>query len=266
MSSIALAGKLITTLVRDRVYYPGRLVIDTVSFVSRCALLLVLYWYVFEMRGGEIAGVTFNVVAWGMFFYFALSTLRMRDMPDAIMDDVRSGTVEVLFTKPISYFWYRAWWQIGAGLYPFLVISISGGAVLAYVIGIPATLSSSIFLPTFIAVCVLCVLLQILLYGIVGLLAFWIEDIHPVFWIIDKSTMVLGGSYLPIALFPEFLYKIAIFSPLGASQFVTHTVYESWSTAWPTLIGMQVLWVLVLGGGAYMLFKKAAQKMSINGG
>ena len=40
------------------------------------------------------------------------------------MQDVQSGTVEMLFNKPISYLAYRMWWQLGSGIYSFFVIGI----------------------------------------------------------------------------------------------------------------------------------------------
>jgi len=109
-------------------------------------------------------------------------------------------------------------------------------------------------------------ILSLFLYLIVGLLSFWIEDINPVFWIVDKAVMILGGSYLPIALFPAFMYKIALYSPFGASQFITHTVYESWQTNWYQLVGIQLFWIVLLGLIIYFMFERAKQKVSVNGG
>jgi ABC-2 type transport system permease protein len=97
-------------------------------------------------------------------------------------------------------------------------------------------------------------------------MAFWIEDINPIFWMVDKMVMILGGSYLPVALFPSFMYKIALYSPFGASQFITHTVYESWKTNWFLLISIQIFWIVILSILAYIVFLKARKKVSVNGG
>lgn len=78
--------------------------------------------------------------------------------------------------------------------------------------------------------------------------------------------MILGGSYLPIALFPTFLYKIALYSPFGASQFITHTVNESWKSDWYVLILTQLFWIIVSGITLYLLYSKAKNKLSVNGG
>jgi len=266
MKEIRLANKIIQTLIKDRIQYPGRLIADTVAMIARCGILLILYWYVFKLSGGVINGAIYVTVAWSIFFYFAFSTLRLRDISRSIMQDVQTGNVETLFSKPVSYLMYRVWWQIGSGLYSFIVATILGTIALALIIGIPQTMTIGIFLPTLFLTLVGASVLSLILYAIVGLLAFWIEDVNPVFWLVDKAVMILGGSYLPIALFPAFMYQIALYSPFGASQFVTHTVYSSWQHDWYVLIGIQIAWSVALGLVMYFMFLGAKKKVSVNGG
>lgn len=266
MKEIRLANKIICTLVKDRMQYPGRLIVDTVAIIARCGLLLVLYWYVFGLKGGSVNNTNYAVLAWSVFFYFAFSSLRLRDISREIMADVQTGNVEVLFNKPVSYLGYKIWWQISSGLYSFLVIIILGVLVMAMAIGLPATMTIGIFLPTFFLALAGAVVLSLAIYSIVGLLAFWMEDVNPVFWLIDKTVMVLGGSFLPVALFPPFMYKMALYSPFGASQFITHTVYDSWAGNWQNLIGIQIFWIIVLASATGLMFKKARDRVSVNGG
>jgi ABC-2 type transport system permease protein len=266
MKEIRLARKILTTLVKDRLQYPGRLIVDTMGLLARCGILLILYWYVYRLRGGTINGTTFLFAAWSIFFYFAFSIMRFRDIAWSIMQDVKSGNVEVLLNKPISYLSYRMWWQVGSGLYSFVVITVLATVALAYAIGLPPTMTTAVFLPTLLLAFLGGALLSLFLYTVVGLLSFWIEDIGPVFWVVDKTVMMLGGSYLPVALFPPIMYKIALYSPFGASQFVTHTVSASWQTNWPQLIGIQLFWVVTFGLLAYFVFEGAKKKVSVNGG
>ncbi len=253
-------------MIKDRIQYPARLIVDTFGIATRCGILLVLYYYIFSIRGGVINGLTFQVAAWSMFLYFALMTLRLRDIATSIMQDIKSGTVEVLLSKPIHYLFYRIWWQLGAGLYSFFVAAVLGTIALVVAVGIPASMTSWFFAGTLSVVFILSIILSLFVYSIVGLLAFWIEDIKPLYWIVDKTVMILGGSYLPVALFPAIMYKIAIWSPFGASQFVTHTVYDTWKTNYSEMIGIQILWVIALGIIVTYMFGRAHKKVSVNGG
>lgn len=266
MKEIRLATKILKTTVKDRIQYPDRLVVDTIGVIARCGILLILYWYVFKLSNGVINGTTFLFAAWSIFFYFSFSVLRLRDISREIMKDIQTGNVEVLFSKPISYLSYRMWWQVGSGIYSFVVITLLAVVALFFIIGLPPTMTISIFIPTLILTFICGAVLSLFLYTIVGLLSFWIEDINPVFWIVDKVVMILGGSYLPVALFPAFMFKIALWSPFGASQFVTHTVYETWQTNWYQLVGIQLFWIVLLGLIVYFMFERAKQKVSVNGG
>jgi ABC-2 type transport system permease protein len=264
--NIRLTNKIITTLIKDRIQYPGKLFADSVSVIVRCGILLVLYYYVFKINNGVVNGTTFLFASWSILFYFLFATMQLKYISRAIMQDVQSGSIETLFNKPISYLSYRMWWQIGSGLYSFFISSLVSVVLLYLFVGIPETMKLSMFIPTLITTFIFGMILFLLLYSIIGLLSFWIEDINPVYWIVDKAVMILGGSYLPVALFPDLMYKFALYSPFGASLFLTHTVYESWQVNWYSLIAIQSAWTLVLGLIVYILFSKAKKRVSVNGG
>lgn len=253
-------------MFKDRVAYPGRLFVDTMGMIARCGTVLLLYAYIFKTKNNSINGLTYQTAAWSMYLYFLFMTLRIRYIATTIMENVKSGTVETLFVKPIHYLVYRSWWQLGQGLYSFLIVLIFGVTFLWATVGIPETMQSSFFMLSFLCVFILSSILSIFLYSIVGLLAFWIQDIKPLFWIIDKMVMILGGSFIPVALFPKSVYLFATLSPFGASQFITHTVYQTWSTTYIHMILTQVLWITVLGLVVSFMFKKAQKKVSVNGG
>lgn len=266
MKQLRLATSIIKMMIKDRVQYPTRLIVDTFGITARYGVLLILYYYIFSIRNGEINGITFQIAAWSMFFYFAFMTLRLRELATFIMQDIKSGTIEILLSKPIQYLSYRMWWQLGAGLYSFFVVCLLGTVTLMAIVGIPASMLSWFFVMTFAIVFVLGIILSLLIYAVVGLFAFWIEDIKPLYWIVDKTVMILGGSYLPVALFPKIMYKIAIWSPFGSSQFLTHTMYDTWKTGYLEMIGIQVFWVTVLGVLVSYMFGRAHKKVSVNGG
>jgi ABC-2 type transport system permease protein len=266
MKELRLAGQIIKTLLKDRLQYSGRLITDTITMATRCGVLLLLYYYVFNLKGGSVNGTPYLIAAWSIFSYFAFMSLGLRNISKLIMADVQSGNVEVLFNKPISYLLYRVWWQIGSGLYSFLLLSFLGIVSLALIIGFPETMKIGLYLPTLFLVFFGGLILSLLIYIIVGLFSFWVEDINPIYWLVDKSIMILGGSYLPVALFPDFLYKISVYSPFGASQFITHAVYSSWQSRWYLLISIQIVWIIALGSLTYYLFNKAKKKISVNGG
>lgn len=267
MKEIRLASKIISTLVKDRMREPIRLVIDTASVVIRSAVVLILYWYVFHLNNsGLVNGATYSVVVWGTFFSFAFSVLQLRGVATTISKDVKSGNIELLLSKPVSYLLYRVWWQIGSTLYPFIIASVFGFFALVFAVGVPASMQLAIFLPSFLAAFVLGTALSLVIYMTIGLLAFWMEETRPVFWIVDKTIMILGGLYLPIAFLPKSIYNFSVYSPFGASRLIAHTVYDSWKLDWAKFIGVQLAWLLLFYLVVWVLFSRAKRRVSVNGG
>lgn len=253
-------------MIKEKILYPESLIADIVIVFARCGILLLLYSYIFAFKGSVINETTFQVAGWSMFFYFAFMNLRIRSLTTSIMQDIKSGNIEVLFSKPVQYLLYRYWWQIGEGLYSFLVTTIGGTVLMILFVGIPNSVTTIFFLVTFCFTFIFSILLSLLIYSVIGLFAFWIEDVKPLYWIIDKMIMILGGSYLPVALFPKFMYLFAVYSPFGASQFITHTVYESWKTNAYMMMGIQFGWVVIFGVIVSFMFGFAYKKVSVNGG
>jgi ABC-2 type transport system permease protein len=263
---INLFSTLITVQIREFLSNPFRLWAEVTITLSRCGLLLFLFSSVFKEKGGVIAGVGFAATAWSVFLYFSCSSLKIRMLSQKMMEDIKSGNVEIYLNKPISYLFFRGAYQVAEGLPTFFILNTVYLVLMLYFVGLPPNFNLTFFLPTLAIVYLFSHFLAILLYSIVGLMSFWIEDINPLFWIIDKMVMILGGSYLPISLFPPFLYKIAIYSPLGATMFVSHTVYDNWGERYLLLISLQTFWLFALGFLTYLLFSAALKKVSVNGG
>ncbi len=266
MRHIRLAYSIVTTLVRDRMQYPAGFFVELVALTARCGVLLLLYRYVASLQGGSVAGVAYASLAWSMFLYFIMLTFGLRYISKDIMKDVRSGAVETIFTKPVSYLAFRVWWKVGNGIYQFLILLLLGTAALVWYVGPPPMIATPYFFATLIATFIGGCLLELLVYIAVGLLAFWIEDIDPVRWVIDKAVMILGGSYFPVALFPSGMYLAALYSPFGASRFASHVVSPTLATPWTTLLTIELVWIGVCAGLVAILYHLARRRVSVNGG
>ena len=100
-------------------------------------------------------------------------------------------------------------------------------------------------------------ILGLILYSIIGLLSFFMQDVRPIYWITDKLVMLLGGSYLPVALFPRIMKIFAYISPFGAINFTSSTVYSSWNNEFIIRILLQIIWIIVFGLILIYVYKKA---------
>ena len=105
------------------------------------------------------------------------------------------------------------------------------------------------------------------LYVLTGLAAFWLGDVSPLFWVWQKLLFVLGGLMLPLALYPEWMQRVAYATPFpsllaGPGSFVFGT---GSADAW-TLASRLALWAVVIACGALALFRCAVRNLQLNGG
>jgi ABC-2 type transport system permease protein len=239
---------------------------DLVITIMRFGITIWLYASLFQYKGGEIFGINLQIAAWSMFFYFFFMTINPRTIASEIQKDIQSGKVEVILSKPVNYIYYKLGEYLGNRFYPFIFNSIIGTFCMIFFLGIPQNILSLNFLFTFPIVFVLCFILSFQIFTILGFLSFWMQDISPVRWIVDKFVMMLGGAYLPIAFFPVIMQKLALYSPIGASQFISWTAYPNWSNIYLKMISLQLFWVFVFGFILYITQKNAFKKLSVNGG
>ena len=265
MKKIKFSFKVIKIFMKNQMQNKTYILLDIFNMVSRCLIVFFLYAYVFKISNNNINGIDYKTTLWSMFIYFCIMTLNIRKIHKLIMDDVKNGNVEMFLNKPVNYISLSFYKALGQGLYSFIVISILGSVAMILFVGIP-NLNLIVFIPTFIITLILGTILGLIMYSIIGLLSFFMQDVRPIHWIADKFVMVLGGSYLPVALFPTFMKILAFISPFGAINFTTSTVYSSWNNEYIIRILLQIIWIIIFGILLKYVYKKAREKAMINGG
>lgn len=265
MKRIKFGLTVIKIFMKNQMQDKTNLILDVFNMVARCLIVFLLYAYIFELSGGSINGVDYKTTMWSMFIYFCIMILNLRRLDNLIMSEVRSGNVEMFMNKPTNYLTLSFYKVLGQGIFSFLFISVVGSIIMVIFVGVP-NLNLAIFIPTFIITLLLGQILALLTYASIGLMAFFVQDIRPIHWIVDKFVMILGGSYLPVSMFPKFMKIMAFLSPFGAINFATSTVYDSWNNEYIMRIILQLVWIVVIGLLLNFIYKKSKEKAMINGG
>jgi ABC-2 type transport system permease protein len=100
----------------------------------------------------------------------------------------------------------------------------------------------------------------------IGLLAVWIDDVAPVYWVWQKLMFILGGLLLPIDLYPVFVQRAAALTPFpsmlaGPASFMLPT-----SVGAGDLARQLTIWFSVAAVGSWWLFRRAMAVLTFNGG
>lgn len=101
----------------------------------------------------------------------------------------------------------------------------------------------------------------------IGLLAFWLQDVSPVYWVCQKLMFVLGGLMLPLELYPNFVQKVAAFTPFPAAlSGPASLVWRTGAVSPGELARNLVIWGCVTAVAVSWTFRRAASALTVNGG
>jgi ABC-2 type transport system permease protein len=111
------------------------------------------------------------------------------------------------------------------------------------------------------------VLLLLVLHVLLGLLAFWLPDISPLYWVSQKLLFVFGGLLLPISIYPEWLRDVARLTPFAWMLWgPAAIVLGAGATHAAAVLAHLVLWGAVTLATAAWIHRAARRTLQVNGG
>ncbi|HUN39611.1 MAG TPA: ABC-2 family transporter protein [Acetobacteraceae bacterium] len=170
------------------------------------------------------AGITLPA---GILAYVAITEWIALSVPAIhlrLEDDIRFGAVEAHLLRPIPYLLGQIGQTIGAMLVRLALLSPGLGVVL---------LTGESMLPpitawlSIIALAVLGGTVHILLIALAGLSAFWVRRTVAAYLVMQKAIFLLGGLFIPVTFYPDWLARFARGSPFAASLY------------WPAIVVLQ---------------------------
>jgi len=109
--------------------------------------------------------------------------------------------------------------------------------------------------------------LDALIAGLIGLSAFWMEEVAPIVWIYQKLMFTVGGLFLPLEFFPQWLRSIAEWLPF---RFITNAparafvAFDLRETA--AALAGQLAYIAVVGLGVALVWHAARRRLVVHGG
>jgi ABC-2 type transport system permease protein len=149
-------------------------------------------------------------------WYLAVTEWVMLAQPRVYLEieaDVRSGDVAYQLSRPLSYVGAKLSAALGELALRALVLGASGLLLARLFSGewpSPERLAGALLVGALAGV------VMLLAHVAIGLSAFWLHDVTPIFLIWQKLCFVLGGLMLPIGIYPDWLRLAAQHTPFAA--------------------------------------------------
>lgn len=248
---------------RDALAYLPAFLARNVFFMVILFVFWSLWRAVFASRP-SVAGLTLVQTLWYLTFTEAMELSRPR-VAGMVQEEVRDGTLAVTLTRPWSYPAFHFWRALGEGSVRALPVLVLGFLLATLLVGpLPGYLRA---LPFGFLLILLGLAIGILWTLAIGLLAFWLEEVSPVLWIVQKAIFILGGLFLPIDFFPPRLAAVSRWLPFAFSAYwpAITMVSFGWRTFLAGLAGAAA-WLAALAGLVALLFAAGRRRVHAQGG
>lgn len=185
---------------------------------------------------------------------------------ESIGEHIREGEVLRQLLNPVSYFGYQFGIKIGILLEALIVGGITF-VLCSFLFGIlpPTSITNLLF---FLLMIALSIIVVFLFEMILGMTAFYTNSIWGIEVLKRAILNIFTGMIAPIALFPEFLQKIANVLPFQECIYTPISIYfgELGKAEILQALLKQCIWIAILYVIAKMVFQKAIKNITINGG
>ena len=202
-----------------------------------------------------------------MLWYIAMTEWVIMSAPMIqfqMAEDIRRGDVAYQIARPASWLGSRLAHGLGSMVLraPVMLVVACGAAW--FFAGVPARPERLLLAVGFGLVATV---VMTVFHVAIGVLAFWLGDIMPAYWIWQKLVFVIGGMLLPLQFYPELFVRVALVTPFpaflaGPAGFMTEDPVMSWGR----LVGGLAGWLVVGWAVAHWLFRRAVRTLQVNGG
>jgi ABC-2 type transport system permease protein len=216
-------------------------------------------------EGGTIGGLTLVQTLW-YFVWAELIQLSKIEVSHVMQDEVKDGSLAYTLGRPYNYLLYHFFSGLGA-VFIRMVFTLMFGSLVAWLAVGPLNTFRVETVPGLLLITALAFVLDYCISAAIGLLAFFFEDTAAFRLIYQKISFVLGGLLIPVDFLPGALQSIARVLPFNLVMYAPSKLFVAWDgTQFVQMLGLQIVWIGIVGALLALLFRYGARRVSINGG
>jgi ABC-2 type transport system permease protein len=271
--SVLRYGFVLRVAARQQWVYQAEVIARAVQMALFMGVFMALWSTAFGVSGkAELAGYSLAGIVWylAMTETVILSTSRIFM---EISEAVKAGDLAYTLARPLSYPFFQVANSLGNSFPRFLLNLLTAAVVVSLGMGRMPILGGADGagnlpgLIAFLGMAALALLLDGLIAVLIGLAAFWIEEIAPLFWIYQKLLFTIGGMFLPLEMFPGWLRSAVRWLPF---QFITYAPARAFVAFDPGFVLRAVLgqvgYIVLLLALVTLIWRRAQRRLVVHGG
>ncbi len=249
--------------LQSNLAYVGEFAYRSIFMVVILFVFIQLWQTTYSAAGTDrIAGLALSDTIWYLVMTETIMLSRMR-IADKIAEEVRDGSLAYTVGRPYSYLLYHFFNALGDTLPRMIINFIAGSILVTVLIGpMPPTNLLAVAVTVLLAL-----LLDFCIVGLIGLMAFFTEDVNSFDIIYQKILFILGGMMLPLDFLPAWLRDISLVLPFNDIVYAPARLFVQFDGArWLNTIALQIMWIAVMAVVLGLVFRWGMRRVSINGG
>jgi len=241
-------------------------------FANLIYLVLVYYLWkaIYASSGTDVVnGMTFN----DTMIYLILATALFNFLEMFIVWDmsrsIQSGKIILDLLKPMTFRKYTFWSYSGSHVVSFVLTFIPTFIVVLIVT--KGAIHMGLNLLWFALATVLALIINFNIEMIVATICLYTESTWGINIVKETIVLLLSGASIPLAFFPDKLAAVVRYLPFRAVYDTPLSILlqkngSDTAAGLMSLMGQQVIWVIVLSVAGTLFWNHSVKKITVNGG
>ena len=225
-------------------------------------LVLILMWSAIYGEQQIIKGFTLREMITYILIGNLFHVMTRNWLAGVIAEDIKEGRLSVFLIKPISYFRYILFREIGRISLAVIMSVLSQALVILFFLKVFILNAEILRLALIFAMIIFAFIIELFISYLVGLIAFWTDEVEGLYRTIERLNKFFSGGYFPINLLPAAFVNISLFLPFAYSFFVPAQLYLKKIDLSAGLKGIfiQLVWIAALYALIGAVWKKGLKK------
>lgn len=222
--------------------------------------IMYFLWSSIYQQGNQIGDYTFNEIITYYIYVTIFELLFVNYAAWSIGEEIKDGHLNNIILKPIKYLEYKLAHYIGVLVYRLMLFTTFIAFSLYLLRNFIVFPNDSVIYLQFIFLAFASYILNFLIYYIVGICAFWFDDVYGFLfaWLVIVSFM--QGQWIPLDLLPNWFNVLNSYLPFQYMFFVPISVVSQRLEFNSEIAITVIAWCFFLYLIANYIFKKGLKK------
>lgn len=224
--------------------------------------VLILMWTAIYGKQEFIKGFTLREMITYILIGNLFNALVRNFLKGVVADDIKEGRLSMFLLMPISYFKFIISRELGRISVSTFFSVISQLLVISFFLKLFIVNTDVFYLLLVLAMVILAFISELLLSYLVGLSAFWFDDVNGLYSTVDRVQKFFSGGYFPLNLLPIGFMRASFLMPFAYSFFVPAQLYLKKINLSDGFkgIAVQMVWIALLYAITQIVWKRGLKR------